>query len=75
MSDTVTIQKEVEVTIYQVTCSDCSKEVTFEVTADNDGDLRISVDRCGCGDSDIESEAYEQGRQEERDNHTCEGQA
>jgi len=76
MSQVVTIQKEasMEVTIYRVLCNSCGTELTFgDVEADRDGDITLSVDRCACQDKDIEEDGFEAGRQEERDNHTCEG--
>lgn len=48
MSEVVEICKEFEVQIDFVKCSVCGKELSFEVSADNYGDLQISAEPHKC---------------------------
>ena len=43
MSETVTLHTEVEVNIYKVTCYETGYDFSFDVEADCDGDLVITV--------------------------------
>lgn len=51
MSETVTICREVDVTVYRVKCTETDHEFDFDVHTDSDGDLIINVDTSGFSSS------------------------
>lgn len=61
MSNSVEVDRVVNVTVDFVECSDCGANLVFSLSADGHGDLEIKVDRCDCKDEEF----IQQGRDEE----------
>jgi hypothetical protein len=47
MSETVSVEKSVDVTVYEVLC-ECGEKLNFSVDVARDGDLCITVDEHEC---------------------------
>lgn len=43
----VTIKRDVDIKVYDVSCK-CGEDLSFEAEADNEGDLRIKVNKHTC---------------------------
>lgn len=57
MSKTVEIERSFEIQVDYVECSDCGKNLEFDLRADSYGDLQISVEPHSCVDESEESES------------------
>ena len=53
MAETVTIEKEIEITIYKLSC-ECGEDVKYQVDLDHDGDLLIELEPHICIQKEIE---------------------
>jgi len=51
VSNTVEVEKKLEIQVDYVKCQECGEELEFILNSDSYGDLQIMVDRCECGES------------------------